>query len=119
MAGALNRKESFSLLSLHNRLRSWVQPPAADMRRLDWSESLAQLAQARAVLCGTPTPSLVSAPWRTFQVGWNVQLLPAGSASFVEVVSLWFAEGQWYSHVAGECARNATCTHYTQVSVLQ
>nr|BAG57351.1 unnamed protein product [Homo sapiens] len=34
MAGALNRKESFLLLSLHNRLRSWVQPPAADMRRL-------------------------------------------------------------------------------------
>ncbi|XP_021788884.2 C-type lectin domain family 18 member B isoform X3 [Papio anubis] len=115
MARALNRKESFLLLSLHNRLRSWVQPPAADMRRLDWSDSLAQLAQARAALCGTPTPSLASAPWRTLQVGWNVQLLPAGSASFVEVVSLWFAEGQRYSHAAGECARNATCTHYTQL----
>uniref|UniRef100_A0A1D5Q5H9 C-type lectin domain family 18, member A n=1 Tax=Macaca mulatta TaxID=9544 RepID=A0A1D5Q5H9_MACMU len=115
MARALTRKESFLLLSLHNRLRSWVQPPAADMRRLDWSDSLAQLAQARAALCGTPTPSLASAPWRTLQVGWNVQLLPAGSASFVEVVSLWFAEGQRYSHAAGECARNATCTHYTQL----
>ncbi|XP_011892266.1 PREDICTED: C-type lectin domain family 18 member A isoform X2 [Cercocebus atys] len=115
MARALNRKESFLLLSLHNRLRSWVQPPAADMRRLDWSDSLAQLAQARAALCGTPTPSLASAPWRTLQVGWNVQLLPAGSASFVKVVSLWFAEGQRYSHAAGECARNATCTHYTQL----
>ncbi|XP_055222505.1 C-type lectin domain family 18 member A isoform X6 [Gorilla gorilla gorilla] len=115
MAGALNRKESFLLLSLHNRLRSWVQPPAADMRRLDWSDSLAQLAQARAALCGTPTPSLASGPWRTLQVGWNVQLLPAGLASFVEVVSLWFAEGQRYSHTAGECAHNATCTHYTQL----
>ncbi|XP_047302590.1 C-type lectin domain family 18 member C-like isoform X4 [Homo sapiens] len=119
MAGALNRKESFLLLSLHNRLRSWVQPPAADMRRLDWSDSLAQLAQARAALCGIPTPSLASGLWRTLQVGWNMQLLPAGLASFVEVVSLWFAEGQRYSHAAGECARNATCTHYTQVSVLQ
>ncbi|PNJ61796.1 CLEC18B isoform 3 [Pongo abelii] len=115
MAGALNRKESFLLLSLHNRLRSWVQPPAADMRRLDWSDSLAQLAQARAALCGTPAPSLESAPWRTPQVGWNMQLLPAGSASFVEVVSLWFAEGQRYSHAAGECAPNANCTHYTQL----
>ncbi|XP_054390099.1 C-type lectin domain family 18 member A isoform X3 [Pongo abelii] len=115
MAGALNRKESFLLLSLHNRLRSWVQPPAADMRRLDWSDSLAQLAQARAALCGTPAPGLESAPWRTPQVGWNMQLLPAGSASFVEVVSLWFAEGQRYSHAAGECAPNANCTHYTQL----
>uniref|UniRef100_G1RUD3 C-type lectin domain-containing protein n=1 Tax=Nomascus leucogenys TaxID=61853 RepID=G1RUD3_NOMLE len=81
----------------------------------DWSDSLAQLAQARAAHCGTPTLSLASAPWHTLQVGWNVQLLPAGSASFVEVVSLWFAEGQRYSHAAGECARNANCTHYTQL----
>lgn len=44
-----------------------------------------------------------------------MQLLPAGSASFVGVVGLWFAEGRWYSHAAAECTRNATCTHYTQV----
>lgn len=49
------------------------------------------------------------------QVGWNVQLLPVGSASFVHVVGLWFAEGQRYSYTAAECAPNATCTHYTQV----
>ncbi|XP_048210760.1 C-type lectin domain family 18 member A-like isoform X2 [Perognathus longimembris pacificus] len=113
--GALSRKESFLLLSLHNRLRSRVQPPAANMQRLDWSESLAQLAQARAALCGTPASSLTSAPQRAPQVGWNTQLLPAGSASFVQVVSLWFAEGQQYSHVATECAHNTTCSHYTQL----
>lgn len=83
----------------------------------DWSESLAQMAQAKAALCGTPAPSLASAPGRESQVGWNVQLLPTGTVSFVEVVSLWFAEGQQYNHAAAECARNATCTHYTQVSV--
>lgn len=44
-----------------------------------------------------------------------MQLLPAGSASFVSVVGLWFAEGRRYSHAAAECAHNATCTHYTQV----
>ena len=44
-----------------------------------------------------------------------MQLLPMGSASFIHVVGLWFAEGQWYSHSAAECAHNATCTHYTQV----
>lgn len=48
-------------------------------------------------------------------MGWNVQLLPRGSASFIHVVSLWFSEGQRYSHAAAECAPNATCTHYTQV----
>ncbi|KAF6288471.1 hypothetical protein mRhiFer1_009183 [Rhinolophus ferrumequinum] len=114
MPGALSRKESFLLLSLHDRLRSQVQPPAANMQRMDWSESLARQAQARAALCGAPAPSLASTRWATPQVGWNVQLLPTGSASFFHVVGLWFAEGQWYNHAAAECAHNATCTHYTQ-----
>ncbi|KAK7800728.1 hypothetical protein U0070_014901, partial [Myodes glareolus] len=73
---ALSRKESFLILSLHNRLRSQVQPPAANMQRM---------------------------------------LLPVGSASFVEVVNLWFAEGLQYRHGDAECAHNATCTHYTQL----
>nr|XP_045013843.1 C-type lectin domain family 18 member A isoform X2 [Jaculus jaculus] len=113
---ALSRKESFLVLSLHNRLRSQVQPPAANMRRMDWSESLARLAEARAALCGTPAQSLAPVPRTISQVGWNVQLLPMGLASFVEVVSLWFAEGQRYSHADAECAYNATCTHYTQLA---
>lgn len=113
---ALSRKESFLILSLHNRLRSQVQPPAANMQRMDWSESLARIAQARAALCGiSTTPNLASVPRQTPQVGWNVQLLPVGSASFVEVVNLWFAEGLQYRHGDTECVHNATCTHYTQL----
>ncbi|KAL6061798.1 hypothetical protein STEG23_022386 [Scotinomys teguina] len=113
---ALSTKESFLILSLHNRLRSQVQPPAANMQRMDWNESLAQIAQARAALCGTSTtPNLASAPRHTPQVGWNTQLLPVGSTSFVEVVNLWFAEGLQYRHGDTECAHNATCTHYTQL----
>ncbi|XP_058135513.1 C-type lectin domain family 18 member C [Dasypus novemcinctus] len=73
--------------------------------------SLARLAQARAALCGVLPPT----PWHTPQVGWNVQLLPVGSASFVHVVGLWFSEGQQYSYEAAECAHNATCSHYTQL----
>ncbi|XP_072823815.1 C-type lectin domain family 18 member C isoform X1 [Vicugna pacos] len=114
-SGALSRKESFLLLSLHNRLRSRVHPPAANMQRMDWSENLARQAQTRAALCGAPAPSPASVPRATLQVGWNVQLLPAGSASFIHVVGLWFSEGQQYSHVAAECTPNATCTHYTQL----
>ncbi|XP_062997548.1 C-type lectin domain family 18 member B [Elgaria multicarinata webbii] len=48
---ALGQKESFLLLSLHNKLRSKVQPPAANMRRMDWSDQLADLAQERAASC--------------------------------------------------------------------
>ncbi|XP_045149689.1 C-type lectin domain family 18 member C isoform X3 [Echinops telfairi] len=115
LLGGLSRKERFQLLSLHNRLRSRVHPPAANMQRMDWSERLARLAQDRATLCGALASSLAASPEHPRQMGWNVQLLPAGSASFVEVINLWFAEGQQYSHAANECTRNATCTHYTQL----
>ncbi|KAM9048400.1 C-type lectin domain family 18 member A-like isoform 1-T2 [Megaptera novaeangliae] len=113
--GALSKKESFLLLSLHNRLRSRVHPPAANMQRMDWSESLAQQAQTRAALCGAPAPRPASVPRATPQVGWNVQLLPVSSLSFTHVVGLWFLEGQQYSQAAAECAPNATCAHYTQL----
>ncbi|XP_017596294.1 PREDICTED: C-type lectin domain family 18 member C-like [Corvus brachyrhynchos] len=45
--GALSMKETFLVLSLHNKLRSKVQPPAANMQKLEWSEELGRLAGAR------------------------------------------------------------------------
>ncbi|XP_075796740.1 C-type lectin domain family 18 member A isoform X1 [Pelodiscus sinensis] len=102
-------KESFLLLSLHNKLRSQVQPPAANMQRLDWSEALAQLAQERAASC------LVGAPPPAQHVGWNAQLLPAGAAGFAAVVELWHREGRRYDYRAAQCTGNATCSHYTQL----
>ena len=81
----------------------------------DWSDSLARQAQARAALCGAPAPSPASVPLAARHVGWNTQLLPAGSTAFVHVVGLWFSEGRQYSHSAAECAPNATCARYTQV----
>ncbi|XP_061242694.1 C-type lectin domain family 18 member C-like isoform X1 [Bos javanicus] len=115
MPEVLSKKESFLLVSLHNRLRSRVHPPAANMQRMDWSDSLAWQAQARAALCGAPAPSPASVPRAARHVGWNAQLLPAGSATFVHVVGLWFSEGRQYSHAAAECAPNATCARYTQL----
>ncbi|XP_054552970.1 C-type lectin domain family 18 member A-like isoform X3 [Talpa occidentalis] len=111
MPRALSRKESFLLLSLHNRLRSQVHPTAANMQRMDWSETLARWAQSRAALCG----ALLLSPVTAQEVGWNVQLLPKGSVPFPHVVGLWFSEGQQYNHAAAECALNTTCAHYTQL----
>ncbi|XP_043382349.1 C-type lectin domain family 18 member C isoform X3 [Chelonia mydas] len=106
-------KERFLLLSLHNKLRSKVQPPAANMQRMDWSEKLAQLAQERAASCLAGAPP--HPPPHAQHVGWNAQLLPAGVASFAAVVELWFSEGQSYDYHAAQCMENATCSHYTQL----
>ncbi|XP_067419573.1 C-type lectin domain family 18 member A-like isoform X2 [Emydura macquarii macquarii] len=110
---ALGMKESFLLLSLHNKLRSKVHPPAANMQRMDWSEQLAQLAHEHAARClvGAPPPP----PPHTQPLGWNTQLLPAGVASFATVLELWFREGQGYDYHTTQCTENATCSHYTQL----
>uniref|UniRef100_A0A4X2M1Q6 C-type lectin domain family 18 member A n=1 Tax=Vombatus ursinus TaxID=29139 RepID=A0A4X2M1Q6_VOMUR len=110
---ALSLKESFLLLALHNRLRSKVHPPAANMQRMDWSDQLARLAQEQAARCSAQAP--LPAPVQALQLGWNVQFLPAGAASFTDVVTSWFREGQWYTYSAAHCASNLTCAHYTQL----
>ncbi|KAM9626068.1 C-type lectin domain family 18 member A-like [Morphnus guianensis] len=110
--GALSMKETFLVLSLHNKLRSKVQPPAANMQKLEWSEELGRLAGARAASClEGPTPP--PAP----QLGWSEALLPAGAGGFGAVLERWFAEGQHYDYGTGRCASNATCRHYTQVGM--
>uniref|UniRef100_A0A8C6Z4B3 EGF-like domain-containing protein n=1 Tax=Nothoprocta perdicaria TaxID=30464 RepID=A0A8C6Z4B3_NOTPE len=107
---ALSTKETFLVLSLHNKLRSQVQPPAANMQRLDWSEELARLARARAGGClAAPAPAPAT------QLGWSEALLPAGAGDVGAALLRWFAEGQRYDYAAARCAPNATCRHYTQL----
>uniref|UniRef100_H2QBF8 Uncharacterized protein n=1 Tax=Pan troglodytes TaxID=9598 RepID=H2QBF8_PANTR len=116
MAGALNRKESFLLLSLHNRLRSWVQPPAADMRRLvstrpSWP---GPLAQARAALCGTP-PEPGVRPVAHLQVGWNNAAACPGLASFVDSCQPMVCRGQRVQPRGRRVCSQRHLHHYTQV----
>ncbi|XP_069511174.1 C-type lectin domain family 18 member A-like [Ambystoma mexicanum] len=110
---AQSTKESYLLLSLHNRLRSKVHPPAANMQKMEWSEKLSILAQERAASC-LLDPQLPSRS-HPQHIGWNVHLLPLGSTSFSEVIELWFREREQYSFHNAQCAENATCSHYTQL----
>ncbi|NWY37790.1 CL18A protein, partial [Sylvia atricapilla] len=107
---ALSTKETFLGGALHNKLRSKVQPPAANMQKLEWGGELGQLAGARAASClGGPAPP--PAP----QLGWSEVLLPAGAGGFGAVLELWGGEGQRYDYRTGRCAGGGTCRHYTQV----
>ncbi|XP_073911769.1 C-type lectin domain family 18 member A-like isoform X7 [Castor canadensis] len=70
MPGALSRKERFFLLSLHNRLRSRVQPPAANMQRM-----------------------LVWATSSQLGCGWH--LCSVGQAAMEAFVCAYFPGGNW------------------------
>ncbi|NXD87402.1 CL18A protein, partial [Halcyon senegalensis] len=95
---ALSMKETFLVLSLHNKLRSRVQPPAANMQKLEWSEELGRLAAARAAEC-LEGPAPPPAP----QLGWSEALVPAGAGGF--------GAGAWLGGVGGAHIWAAACGH--------
>ncbi|XP_062327182.1 C-type lectin domain family 18 member A-like [Osmerus eperlanus] len=108
----LGVKEHFQIVTLHNRLRSRVNPMAANMQKMEWSEKLSLLAKERAVSCSTE-PSSFDAPPR--HIGWNIHQSVHAGTSFTEVISAWFEEGRDYMHLSGQCRENSTCQQYTQL----
>ncbi|XP_036391136.1 C-type lectin domain family 18 member A-like [Megalops cyprinoides] len=111
-ARGLGAKEHFQIVTQHNRLRSRVNPMAANMQKMEWSEKLALLAQERVASCSTD-PTLQEP--HSDHVGWNTHHSSLGATSFAEVIDTWFQEGRRYSYLSGQCEENSTCQHYTQL----
>uniref|UniRef100_A0A8B9KE27 C-type lectin domain family 18 member A n=1 Tax=Astyanax mexicanus TaxID=7994 RepID=A0A8B9KE27_ASTMX len=104
--------EHFQIVTQHNRLRSRVDPMAANMQKMEYSERLARLAQERAESCSEDRSLLEE---HTGHIGWNVCRSPHGVASFSDIINSWFKEGQNYIYQSGQCRNNGTCKHYTQL----
>ncbi|KAG7473522.1 hypothetical protein MATL_G00096850 [Megalops atlanticus] len=111
-ARGLGAKEHFQIVTQHNRLRSRVNPMAANMQKMEWSEKLALLAQERVASCSTD-PTLQEP--HSDHIGWNTHHSSLGTTSFAEVIDTWFQEGRRYSYLSGQCEENSTCQHYTQL----
>ncbi|XP_022535231.2 C-type lectin domain family 18 member A [Astyanax mexicanus] len=111
-APGLGVKEHFQIVTQHNRLRSRVDPMAANMQKMEYSERLARLAQERAESCSEDRSLLEE---HTGHIGWNVCRSPHGVASFSDIINSWFKEGQNYIYQSGQCRNNGTCKHYTQL----
>ncbi|XP_059810232.1 C-type lectin domain family 18 member A-like isoform X1 [Hypanus sabinus] len=110
-------KERFAILAHHNRLRSKVQPPAANMQKMEWSEKLARLAQLRASSCqrSQQDQQIKVAEEEEEEIGWNLHTTTDPRVSFSNVIDLWFREAQNYHYHMGQCKYNASCQHYTQL----
>ncbi|XP_076848689.1 C-type lectin domain family 18 member A-like isoform X2 [Brachyhypopomus gauderio] len=105
-------KEHFQIVTQHNRLRSGVSPVAANMQKMEWSETLAVMAQQRAEFCFKDSVGSVEG---MEHVGWNIHQCPHGTTSYTDLINSWFLEGQDYSYRSGQCRSNRTCDHYTQL----
>ncbi|XP_029983547.1 C-type lectin domain family 18 member A-like [Sphaeramia orbicularis] len=109
----LGVKQHSQIVAQHNRLRSRVKPMAANMQKMEWDEELAAFAKERAALCHTDAAPQDLSSLR--HIGWNTHFSAHGNASFTDTIDSWFAEGQSYSYLTGQCRENTTCQHYTQL----
>uniref|UniRef100_A0A673AMR6 C-type lectin domain family 18 member A n=1 Tax=Sphaeramia orbicularis TaxID=375764 RepID=A0A673AMR6_9TELE len=102
----------------HNECQSvWVGSTGWQVAQgasvLEWDEELAAFAKERAALCHTDAAPQDLSSLR--HIGWNTHFSAHGNASFTDTIDSWFAEGQSYSYLTGQCRENTTCQHYTQV----
>ncbi|XP_060691893.1 peptidase inhibitor 15-like [Hemiscyllium ocellatum] len=107
------------ILDYHNRVRSQVFPPAANMEYMLWDDRLAKSAEAWAAHCiwDHGPPSLMR------YVGQNMSIQSGSYRSILDLVRSWYGEVRYYSFpYPRECnlrcpnkCSGAVCSHYTQM----
>ncbi|XP_042347292.1 R3H domain containing-like [Plectropomus leopardus] len=106
---AISPREINALLDYHNRVRSQVFPPAADMEFMLWDEGLANSADSWASRCvwdHGPTQAIR-------YIGQNLSVTSGRYQSITDLVQSWYNERHHFSYPNG--CRGSVCSHYTQM----
>lgn len=111
-----------AVLDLHNSLRLTVNPPAASMPAMQWSNTLTTVAKNYAAKCiwghnavRTDDSKKISSQFT--YVGENIAVRSGTSASgaTISVQDFW-NEKKDYTYNTNTCAAGAQCGHYTQMA---
>ncbi|XP_041953941.1 R3H domain containing-like [Alosa sapidissima] len=106
---AISSRDMTALLDYHNRVRSQVSPPAANMEIMVWDERLARSAESWASRCiWDHGPSHVMK-----HTGQNLSINSGRYRSVIDLVRSWHDERHAFSYPTG-CS-GAVCSHYTQM----
>ncbi|CEP02816.1 SCP domain-containing protein [Plasmodiophora brassicae] len=105
---ALTADQQNSFIALHNRLRSAIQPTAANMMALSWDNGLAQSAQASANRCPSSHGPPTSSYGENIAWGWPAMTVDAAFQK-------WSAEKNNYNPSSSQCSGGQQCQHYTQL----
>ncbi|XP_041060956.1 R3H domain containing-like [Carcharodon carcharias] len=115
----ISPRDRNEILDYHNRVRSQVFPPAANMEYMLWDDRLAKSAEAWAAHCkwNHGPPSLLR------YVGQNMSIQSGRYRSILDLVRSWYEERRYYSFpYPRECnprcpnkCSGAVCSHYTQM----
>ncbi|XP_033625748.1 uncharacterized protein LOC117288979 [Asterias rubens] len=115
----MNQAEKTAILDKHNELRGQTIPSAANMRFMEWDDTLATHAQQYSDMCiwahGFPDVNIT--PFNP--VGQNLWLVGPVSESYrpngAAVTQSWFNEDRFYDYETHACEPGRMCGHYTQV----
>ncbi|XP_034058485.1 peptidase inhibitor R3HDML [Gymnodraco acuticeps] len=105
----VSSREINALLDYHNRVRSQVFPPAANMEFMLWDEGLAKSADSWASQCvwdHGPTQAMR-------YMGQNLSITTGRYQSITDLVRSWYEERHHFSY-PNRCS-GAVCSHYTQM----
>uniref|UniRef100_A0A3B4TMS7 R3H domain containing like n=2 Tax=Seriola dumerili TaxID=41447 RepID=A0A3B4TMS7_SERDU len=106
---AISSREINALLNYHNRVRSQVIPPAANMEYMLWDEGLANSADSWASLCiwdHGPTQAMK-------YMGQNLSITSGRYQSITDLLRSWYDERHHFSY-PNRCS-GSVCSHYTQM----
>ncbi|XP_063743408.1 R3H domain containing-like isoform X1 [Eleginops maclovinus] len=105
----ISSREINALLDYHNRVRSQVFPPAANMEFMLWDEELAKSADSWASRCVWD-----HGPSQAIRyMGQNLSITSGRYQSITDLVRSWYEERHHFSY-PNRCS-GAVCSHYTQM----
>uniref|UniRef100_A0A3Q1JKT1 SCP domain-containing protein n=1 Tax=Anabas testudineus TaxID=64144 RepID=A0A3Q1JKT1_ANATE len=106
---AISTREINALLDFHNRVRSQVFPPAANMEHMFWDRGLAKSADSWAARCIWD-----HGPSQTMKhLGQNLSITLGRSQSITDLIRSWHSERHHFTY-PNRCS-GSVCSHYTQM----
>ncbi|XP_042607417.1 peptidase inhibitor 15-like [Cyprinus carpio] len=105
----ISSKDMTAILHYHNRVRSQVFPPAANMEYMVWDERLAKSAESWAAQCIWDH----GPPHVLRHIGQNLSIISGRYRSITDLVRSWYDERHYFSY-PNRCS-GSVCTHYTQM----
>uniref|UniRef100_UPI00398F3700 peptidase inhibitor 15-like n=1 Tax=Pristiophorus japonicus TaxID=55135 RepID=UPI00398F3700 len=115
----ISQSDRKAIVDYHNRVRSHVLPPAANMEYMLWDDRLSKSAEAWAAHCiWDHGPSSLMR-----YIGQNMSIHSGRYRSIIDLVRSWNDEVRYYSYpYPRECkpkcpnkCNGAVCSHYTQM----
>ncbi|XP_023239546.1 cysteine-rich secretory protein 2-like isoform X1 [Centruroides sculpturatus] len=107
----MSKEEKKDVVHMHNLFRSLIEPPASDMKFLEWDEDLERLAKSWVSNCSLDygIPKHIPKSIRD-RIGQNIYKGKRYNVS--KILSIWFAEKEYFRTRVNRCIKINGCSRY-------